>query len=165
MALIDLLTIAVTNSYGLIYKWGYFGVFLGSLISGASLFFFPLPAQALVVTAGGILNPFLVAIAATLGSTIGDTITYILGLGGKEILERKYERKLERVEKRFEKHGAFMWIFIAALLPFPFDVVSIFCGVIKYDFKRFLAAMFLGKLIKHIILAYTGVGLITLFEF
>ncbi len=163
MAFSDLITIAATNSYALIYQWGYLGVFLSSLVSGVSLFFFPLPTQALVITAGGILNPFLVGVAATLGSAIGDSVSYVLGLGGKELLEKKYERGLNHTRKSFEKYGAFVWIFAASLLPFPFDIVAIFCGIIKYDFKKFILAMFTGKLIKHLILAYAGVGLFTLF--
>ena len=159
MTIFDILTAALTSNYGLIYQWGYFGVFVISLVSNATLFFFPVPFQAVIFAAAAIFNPFWVAVAAAAGAIIGDAWVYMLGLGGKEILERKYEWQIMKTRRRFEKHGAFVWIFAAALFPFPIDVVSIFCGIIKYDFKKFIIALTLGKFIKYLVLAYAGAEL------
>ncbi len=162
MVVSDIITAVLTNSNNLIYQWGYLGVFVFSLISSASLFFFPFPSQALIFAAGGILNPFGVAIFGTVGSVIGDSLAYVLGLGGKEILEKKYQKQIDSTRKSFEKHGAFILVFIASLLPLPLDVVSIFCGIIRYDFKKYIVALVSGKFIRHIIVAYAGAGLFSL---
>ena len=162
MVIPSIITGFLTNSYMLINQWGYIGVFLISLVSSASLFFFPVPYQAVIFAAAAILNPFLVAVFATIGSTIGDSSAYLIGLGGKEILEKKFESQINKTRKKFERFGVFVWIFIASLLPLPIDIVSIICGVIKYDYKKYVIALTAGKFIKHLVVAYVGAELFAL---
>jgi membrane protein YqaA with SNARE-associated domain len=91
-----------------------------------------------------------------LGSAIGESTGYLLGLGGKKILEKKYAKGIKRVKKVFEKYGSDFWIILLAVTPLPDDVVGIICGIIKYDFKRYFLAVFIGKLILSLIVAYAG---------
>ena len=155
MPLTDLIFSLLTGGYDLIDKWGYLSVFLVSLISSASILF-PIPNFILIFSLGSSLNPFLIAIIAALGSTIGETTGYLLGLGGKEILEDKYSRQLKRIKKMFKKYGSVIWIFILGATPLPDDIAGIFCGVIRYDFKKYFIATFLGKLVLYLFLAYSG---------
>ncbi len=41
-------------------------------------------------------------------------------------------------------------------MPFPFDVIGILCGLIKYDVKKFFAAVFIGRFALYLALAYAG---------
>ena len=151
----NLLISIATRSNDFVSKWGYIGVFLVSLISSASIIF-PIPIFILIFTFGSILNPFLLALVAAIGSTIGETTGYLLGLGGKEILEKRYGRQLKMIKKMFQKYGSIAWIIILGASPLPDDIAGIFCGVIKYDFKKYFIATFIGKLILYLILAYSG---------
>jgi len=156
MSLNSLVLSILTGSYAFIYNWGYFGIFLVSLVESGFVIFFPVPSFIFVFTFGSILNPFLVALSASLGATFGMITSYVLGLGGKEFLEKKYGRQLEKVKKLFEKHGSFVWIIFLAFTPLPDNVGGIFCGMIRYDIKKYLLAVFIGKLIMTLVLAYAG---------
>lgn len=144
------------NLFVLVDKFGYLGLFLISLVTGALLIFIPFPIGTVVFTLGGRLNPLLVAIIAAVGSTIGGSTKYLIGLGGKEILEKRYEKEMTRVRNAFEKYNFFWWIVAVCLTPFPDDPVSIFCGIVKYDFKKYFIAMLMGRLIINFIVAYAG---------
>ena len=47
-------------------------------------------------------------------------------------------------------------IFLAALFPFPFDIVGMMSGAAKYSLKKFFIATFLGKCLKCLLIAYAG---------
>jgi len=126
-----------------------------SLLGSASIIF-PLPSLILTFTFGLVLNPFLVGLVTALGSAIGESTGYLLGLGGKRILEKRYAKGIKRVKKTFEKYGSSFWIILLAATPLPDDIVGIICGIIKYDFKKYFIALFIGKLILSLILAYAG---------
>jgi membrane protein YqaA with SNARE-associated domain len=133
---------------------GYIGLAITSLLSSALFLPFPLPV--LVFTMGANMNPLIVAIIAALFSTIGSSVKYLVGLGGKELLEKKYEKEIAKVRYAFEKYNFFWWIFAVGLTPFPDDPVSIFCGIVKYDFKKYFSAVFLGRLVLYMIVAFAG---------
>lgn len=152
---INLLIYIGTHSYDFVNKYGYFGLFLVSVFSSASIFM-PFPNFILTFAFGAVLNPFMVAVIAALGSSIGQTTSYIVGFGSKKVLERKYKNGIQKMRKIFHKYGPdFLIIFVAAT-PLPDNAVGIFCGLIRYNFKRYFLDIFVGKLILSLILAYAG---------
>ena len=155
MTLTEIFVSIIMNSQNFVHKWGYLGIFIVSLVGSASIIF-PVPIFVILFTFGAIFNPLLVALAGALGSSIGSLTSYFLGLGGKEILEDKHEKKLNDIKKTFKKYGAPFWIFIAHATPLPDDIVGIFCGMIRYDFKKYFIAVFLGQLLLSLVLAYSG---------
>jgi len=149
---------------GLVYTFGYFGVFIASLIGSATTFV-PVPSFLLVVAAGSILNPVAVGIVAGIGAALGELVGYGIGFGflysRKRISKKKPKTRKERkwlkiIEKSFHKRLGPIIIFIFALTPLPDKIVGIYCGAIKYDVKKFLVAMLLGKIVLHLVLAYIG---------
>jgi len=72
---------------------GYPGIFLVNLIGSASIIF-PVPSFIVTFTFGGILNPWLVGIFAGFGAAIGELIGYVVGRGGKKIIEKKHGKIL-----------------------------------------------------------------------
>jgi membrane protein YqaA with SNARE-associated domain len=56
----------------------------------------------------------------------------------------------------FEKYGGFLALIIFAATPLPDDIAGIIAGFLKYDLKRFFAAVLIGKVIFHLVLAYGG---------
>ncbi|MFC2143581.1 YqaA family protein [Candidatus Aenigmatarchaeota archaeon] len=144
----------------MVYSMGYFGLFLASLISSASVIL-PVPGFLIVITAGTFLNPFLVGIVAAIGAAIGELTAYGVGFAGEKAFlklkkKKNWKREFERAEKWFEKHSGFFVVIVFAATPLPFDAIGIFCGVVKYDIKKFFIATLIGKLIANIALAYLG---------
>jgi len=169
MAINGLLLTILTRSYEIVYRHGYVGLSFISLIETASLSLFPLPTMFFVFTFGGILNPFLVGIISGLGAGVGSISGYIFGRGFKDIAEKKYGRRLEKTRINFDKYKGFWWIIIVNITPLPEGLISLFCGVVHYDFKKFFVAALVGKIIYSLILAYGGYygvnWLLDLFQF
>lgn len=136
---------------------GYFGAFILGFLSTFTLFI-PSPSFFGVVTLAttGIYNPLLLGIMGGMGATLGEIVGFGVGFGGHELMKKKYSKTLENMEVYFQKYGGFVLIFIFAATPLPFDVVGIFCGTVKYPFRKFIIATFLGKLVKYLFLAYAG---------
>ena len=148
----------------LVSQYGYFGAFLGSLVSSLSLFF-PVPSFLFTIAAGTLLNPFWVGIIAGTGAAIGEMIGYPIGRGisyglkkkKKSRVKSKFELKLNRlIKKWFDRKLGPVIIFLFAVSPLPDDFVVIFCGIIKYDVKRLFISMLAGKIVFSLVLAYAG---------
>ena len=138
--------------------WGYPGILLVNFI-GAATIIFPLPAFAVVFLFGSILNPWLVGILAGIGATLGELTGYVLGKGGGYVLKKKqsrYSEWLERGKLWMGKYKAFPLIVLFAATPLPDDVLGILLGAMKYDLRKFLAAMLIGKTAMNIALALGG---------
>ena len=139
----------------LIQSFGYFGVFVVSLITSSTIIF-PLPGAAVIFAAGAVLNPLGVAVAAGLGASFGELTGYGLGWCCSKTITKKYSRQFAHMKKLFKRWGGDAVIFVFAVLPLPFDVIGIFCGNIGWDMKRFFAVMLPGKIIKFAVVAYVG---------
>jgi membrane protein YqaA with SNARE-associated domain len=141
----------------LVSTYGYFGVFLVELISSSSILF-PLHGYLVVIAAGTVLNPFLVAICAGLGAAVGELTGYILGVGGGKLIGKA---ELESARRMYTKYG--LWtIFLFASTPLPFDVIGILCGTLRVDLRIFFLMTFVGKASLYTLLAYTGRGTLSL---
>lgn len=139
----------------LVYSLGYFGVFLLGLFSSATMFI-PTPAFIMVFLLGATMNPLLLGLFAGFGSAIGEMSGYAIGLGGKRVLLKKYDSKIKEVERKFERYGSSVIIFIFSAGPLPFDFVGLFCGALKYPFRKFFLATLMGKLVKYWAIAFAG---------
>ena len=69
-----------------VFQYGYFGIFLISVIGAISIVF-PIPYTVIIFTLGGlqvggewVFEPLLIAIAAGIGSVVGEFSGYLLGL-------------------------------------------------------------------------------------
>lgn len=139
-----------------IVKFSYPAIFAISVISSSTIFI-PFPIYLVIFFAGGLgLNPLLIGISAGIGSAVGELTGYLVGSGGRALVEEKFNLKsLIKFTKLFKKYG-FLIIVITSFLPSPFDIVGILSGVSKYEIKKFLIGTAIGKSARMIILAYTG---------
>jgi membrane protein DedA with SNARE-associated domain len=138
----------------LVTNYGYAGAFLISIFGNFTIFF-PVPFTITIYAFGATLNPLLLGIACGLGSTIGEFSAYLVGAGGRKIIEDRYGERLENAKLLIEKYGMAI-IFLFALLPLPDDVILIPLGMMRYDLKKALTAAFLGKVAMCTIVAYAG---------
>lgn len=139
----------------LVLDYGYIGIFFISIIGNISIVI-PVPFVLVIYAFGSILNPILLGLAGGIGSTIGEFPSYLVGRGGRVILNEKQRTRLDRIEKLVEKHGLLL-IFLFALLPLPDDILLIPLGMMKYDWRKILLGMFFGKTLMCIVVAYAGV--------
>ncbi|PIN98623.1 MAG: hypothetical protein COT90_03345 [Candidatus Diapherotrites archaeon CG10_big_fil_rev_8_21_14_0_10_31_34] len=151
---------SLVNSYGLI------GIFLASLIANATLFL-PLPIDAIIllIAPTKIFNPFLIALFAALGASIGESTGYFIGRGGRSVVEEKYHKHLNKIDDLSEKVSkwGFGFIVLMSFIPFLFDLISVIAGMLEYDLKKFYPAVFIGRFCRYSILAFFGVSVIEFF--
>ncbi len=136
--------------------FGYFGIFLVSFVSSASIIF-PVPFFVLIGGFATILNPLILLFSVASGSSLGEVTGYIFGKYShktiKKILKKKEWKIENKIEKWFHKNG-FLTILLISASPIPTDIVGIFSGTVNYNFKLFLLAVFIGKLIKFSLIIY-----------
>lgn len=143
------------NQFIYLKNLGYFGVFIINLVGSATIIL-PVPALLTTVAAGTFLNPLLVGIFSAMGSTIGELTGYYAGVGGEGLIKK--DKNIEKVQKWMDKYG--LWVvFVLAAIPNPlFDIAGIISGASRIPIHKYLIAVFAGKLIKFILLAYVGFG-------
>jgi len=140
----------------LISDYLYLGVFLAALIETIIP---PIPTMVVFPTAGFIasqngITPYeliLLGIVGGLGASIGSTVIYLIALKlGRTVLLRylKYvkvsEKKLDRVERWFQKYGDKAVLF-GRMVPVFREMVSIPAGLLKMKLPKFLAYTILGS--------------------
>lgn len=133
--------------------YGYLGIFILSILGNATIIL-PTPVFFAAFVGGAVFNPYLIAFIIALGATIGELTGYFAGYGAEDLIKK--DLRLIKVKQYMEKFG--LWtIFVLALIPNPFfDLAGIVSGATQISLKKYLAVVFLGKLIKFGIIAYLG---------
>ena len=134
--------------------YGYFGAFLISIFGNFTVFF-PIPHAITIYAFGSVLNPLILGLSCGVGSTIGEFSAYLIGWGGRTVLEERYGKRLESAKLLIEEYGM-LAIFLFALLPLPDDLILIPLGVLRYDLRKALISMFIGKTLMCTFVAYAG---------
>jgi membrane protein DedA with SNARE-associated domain len=166
-----LLPIWVELDEGSFAAIGYPGVFLANLASTATVFI-PVPGltaagQALILTQGATLNPFLVGILGGTGMALGEITAYGAGAVGSEvaregevqapkIVRPLVERVIGWVDWLMDNYG-FVTLLVLSAIPNPFfELAGITAGAVRMNFWRFMLAVLIGKNIRGLTLAYLG---------
>ena len=136
------------------HQFGYFGVFLISLIGALSIIV-PIPYTLVIYLLGSFLNPLLVAVSGGLGSALGEFSGYVFGYYGRSVLSEERRRKMDYMMRVFHRYG-FAAIFLFALTPLPDDLLFIPLGIMRYRFVKAFIPALLGKMLMCFILAYSG---------
>jgi len=150
---------------GLIDNLGYWGIFILTTIESAGL---PIPSEIVMPYGGfmasphGILHVVYIAVIGTLGTGLGSSIGYFTGAwGGKQLVDKygKYlgatPQKREKAERWFSKYGEAACLY-TRLLPVVRSVVNVPAGLLKMDFKKFLAYTMIGAFPWCMALAFVG---------
>lgn len=134
-------------------SYSYLGLFFLNMLGSATIFL-PTPLFLTAFAAGAVFNPFLVAVVASAGSAIGELTGYAAGYGAEELLEK--DIKIQRVKRWMDRYG--LWtLFVLAAVPNPlFDIAGIIAGATGISIKKYLAIVWLGKLIKFLVISYLG---------
>ena len=130
-------------------KYGYLGVFLANLLPSLSVIFpahLFLPGQALSVVVASMGNLPLVAVLASLGSTLGEITAYYVGYGGKNLFHLERFGRYKTAERWMKSYGGLAIVLFAFLPLFFFDFVGIAAGGLKFPLKKFMLFTWLGRL-------------------
>ncbi len=151
-----------------IRTYGLLGLFILSIAANATILF-PLGVEVLVVAAGA--NPTLVGLASNslldralvgmvsgTGAAIGEMTAYLAGAMGRKAIENVKEidiRKVDEVAKKIEQRGM-AFIFLIAIIPFPFDVIGMAAGLVKFNPIKFFLAAWGGKGLRYVLYSMFG---------
>jgi membrane protein YqaA with SNARE-associated domain len=135
-------------------EYGYLGAFVISALSSATIFF-PAPGWAVIAAMGRYMDPYLLGIAAGLGSAIGELTGYVAGDGARDILSSRI-KETKDIQELVRRYGLFA-IFFFAFIPNPlFDIAGIVSGALKIPWWQFLLACAAGRILRYILLAVLG---------
>ena len=103
-----------------------------------------------------IFVPLLVGFITSLGCLIGEMGGYLVGRGAAKIISNDRVENLKNYQQYLVNHPrlAPFLIFLFGLTPLNDDMITIPLGIIKYDVKRTILFVWLGKLGLMIIFAY-----------
>jgi len=127
----------------LVSTYGYIGAFAISLFGNFTIFF-PVPFTLTIYAFGSTLNPLYLGLVCGIGSTIGEFSAYLIGRGGRKVLDERYEKRLDTAKILIQEYGMLV-IFVFALLPLPDDLILIPLGILKYSIRKAMIAMFIVK--------------------
>lgn len=149
-------------------SWGYFGVWA---LMVAENVFPPIPSEVIMPLAGflagaGKMSLGLTILIGTIGSVIGTTMWYYIGLWfGEERLKRfaaKHGRWLtlspgdiDAAHQWFVRHGA-MAVFFGRMIPAIRTLISVPAGLARMPMWKFLAFTTIGSAIWTSILTFAG---------
>ena len=140
----------------LLSEYLFAGVFIAALIETIIP---PIPTMAVFPTAGfiasqnglSVIEAVFLGIIGGLGASIGSTVIYLIALKlGRTALLRYLnkvkvsEKKLEKVERWFEKYGDKAVLF-GRMIPVFREMISVPAGLLKMNVKKFLTYTILGS--------------------
>ena len=106
----------------------------------------------------------LVGFTASLGCLVGEMAGYLIGRGASKIVSESRTEKLQKYQEYLVNHPkiAPILIFLFGFTPLNDDMITIPLGLIKYDIKKTVFWIWLGKLSLMLVFAYNLVNICTL---
>jgi uncharacterized membrane protein YdjX (TVP38/TMEM64 family) len=143
------------------FAWlAYLLVFGISLVVNLSVLV-PVPlGVSVMIAAATKWNPLLIALFSSLGGALGELSGYYVGYLGKKLAIPETVGLYRIVERWVQHYGMWAILFLALQPIIPFDIGGFIAGVARMPIRKFLPALWLGKLPKYVILTYAGIGLI-----
>lgn len=138
---------------------GMLGLFVIMVIGSSPI---PIPVEVVALTAISLGAPTLpTALFAAVGATIGGLFSYYVGKGFIHVsrLRIRYEERLQEAHEWLDKYGT-VSVFIFAFTPLPYDAIALAAGAVKMRKRKFVAATFLGRLLRYSLLVVAGQGVL-----
>jgi len=139
---------------GLLHAYGYAGL---ALVVGLESLGLPLPGEGLLIMAAIYagstheMNPYLVGVAAALGSIVGQMAGYGIGIGVGYRLLRRYGNRIGLTMRRlalgrllFRRHGTKV-VIIARFVIVLRVIAALLAGANRMPLQRFIVANVVGS--------------------
>jgi membrane protein YqaA with SNARE-associated domain len=129
--------------------WGNVALFVLSFVESS---FFPIPPDTLLIALclGKRRSSWWFALNCTVASVLGGLFGYLIGFAAFEVVAQPilefYGKTgdFEPLAAQFRDNGA-MAVFIAALTPVPYKLVTITAGAVSLNIPVFIAASIIGR--------------------
>ena len=144
----------IDSTIQLLIDWGLPGLFISAMLAGSII---PFSSELVLVTLVKLgLNPTACILAATLGNTVGGMTCYYMGRLGKiSWIEKYFKVKKEKIDKMVTfLQGKWALMAFFAFLPAIGEVVAIALGFMRSYTWLTVTSMFIGKLLRYILLLY-----------
>ncbi|MBY0310124.1 hypothetical protein K2Q16_03200 [Patescibacteria group bacterium] len=140
---------------------GYVVMFLVAFFGGLSTFTSVTYFATLLTLASAGLHPLLLALASSLGVSIGDVIFYYIGhLGLREVAAGRLQRFIVRTSLWLEqKPRVYVFAVVysyAAFTPLPNDILAMMLGAARQPLMLVLPALILGNFTLVLLIATFG---------
>ncbi len=138
------------------------GLFLISFLDSAGV---PLPGGVdLVVMLLSWQRPslfFVIALVASLGSVLGCFVLYRIARSGGDAMMSRFPADKQQWVKEKVRRNDTLAVLVAMLgpPPFPTKLFILVAGVVRMDWRRFVIAVFAGRLVRFLGEAYLAVKL------
>ena len=133
-------------------QWAYLAVGIGEFLDSATPFI-PTPAHAYTFSVAEQWNPLLVTMAATFGSTAGETVGFLAGCKGQQAIQGN--RVLRACAARFGNWEGRVIVALAAM-PIPVYLSGVWAGALGVSYQRFFLYAVAGKTVLFGTLAFMG---------
>jgi membrane protein YqaA with SNARE-associated domain len=134
-------------------SYGYVGVFVLSFLTNATIVV-PVPSWIIPIVAGTTLNPLIVGLVVGTGESLGELTGFAAGASGRIVVQDR--ERYQWLSGLANRYGLWMFI-VLGFIPNPFfDLAGIMAGALRIPVLSFLAATWLGKTARAILLAYGG---------
>jgi len=110
------------------------------------------------------LLPLLFGFVAASGCLVGEIVGYIVGRGAAEVISDERTQQLDKYQQYLIEHPklAPFLIFLFGLTPLNDDMLTVPLGLIKYDAKKTIIWIWLGKLCMMMLFAYNVINICSL---
>ncbi len=139
--------------------YAYLGAFVITVLNSSTILF-PGPGMALVVAAASRWDPVWIAVAASIGGSLGELTGYLVGRAGKNVIIAEQSTLYQKAEKWMRSRGGWVVTFLAGVPLTPFDVVGIVAGGLRFPVGKFLLFCWLGRLPRTFVEVFFGASLL-----
>jgi membrane protein YqaA with SNARE-associated domain len=137
----------------------YPGAFLLAFLANVTVLI-PIPYNGvLLAVLGDAPLPWLAAMLAALGSVLGELTGYAAGRAGR-VATATTRPVMWASERMGTSRRAFAFLFVVAAVPNPvFDMAGLAAGTLRIPVRIFLSAVFLGRWLRFLVFAYSGLAI------
>lgn len=139
-------------------SFGYLSAFVIAGIANATVLV-PVPYYPIIARLGQVLNVWGVIIAAAAGSTLGETVAFLVGRSGHEAVEGTRINGWIGRQMRRPWRAAVTLLALSAPPNPAFDVAGLFAGALGIPLWLFLVSVFLGRIIRMGLVVFAGMTL------
>jgi len=142
---------------------GYPGTFFASLLGSASVVI-EVPFAGVPFVLSGLreglsgpflFDPWLIGILSGVGATIGDMTSYLLGYGGRRLVDESNSKGFSNFIEGHPKATP-LAVFVLAATPLPLDPAIVALGVARYSWWKLFLPCLVGEVIFLTIVSWAG---------
>ncbi|SHE78419.1 TVP38/TMEM64 family protein [Caloramator proteoclasticus] len=149
--------VSIKSLKSFIESYGKYSIFVILIIYAVKPFIMLFPTWVLGVVSGILYGWFLGYIVSLIGCFISATVGYyVAGFLGKDFVHKVTKGKLNKFDKVLKKDG-FKILFLMRLpVIFPYDALSLACGLTSIRYRDFILASVLGVMPEMFAYNYFG---------